>query len=77
MGDPLERGDRSYAARGESNDGRGHVEPQRIGEAITAYEEALAILEAVVRAEPRAELVVEDQATREMARERLDRERKR
>ena len=44
------------------------VAPQR-------RDEGLAILESVIRTEPRAELVVEDQATREMARERLDQER--
>lgn len=38
-------------------------------------EEALEILEAVVATSPRAELLVEDQATREMARERLEKER--
>ena len=39
--DPVERGDRFYAERGESNDGRGRAEPQRILAAIEAYEEAL------------------------------------
>jgi len=39
--DPIERGDRLYAERGESNDGRGRADPQRIAAAIEAYEEAL------------------------------------
>ena len=39
--------------------------------------EGLAILEEVLVSQPRAELVVEDQATLEMARERLDEERSR
>jgi len=39
--DPIERGDRLYAERGESNDGRGRAESQRIAAAIEAYEEAL------------------------------------